>query len=84
MIRLTTKVIAQLTQSIKAFVAIAKEEKSPVGGRVGRIEVKLMDWLLAQYQLMDADYSLEDTRKLLQTDCNLNAQGLDVWLKRLG
>lgn len=83
MIKPTENIISQLTTSIKTFVSIAKAEKQPVEGRVKRIEKKLMHWLLAQYNKTTASYPLEDTKKLLQTDCHLNAQGLDVWLKRL-
>ena len=82
MIAPTQEINFQLIQSIKAFVALAEEEKYPREGRVRRIEEKLMHWLLAQYSKTEANYSLEDTKKLLQTDCYLNAQGLDVWLKR--
>ncbi len=83
MIQLTTEVTQQLIQSIKTFVAIAKEEQHPIEGRVKRIEEKIMNWLLAQYQQTNAEYPLQETKKLLQMDCQLNAQGLDVWLKRL-
>ena len=83
MITPTQTIISQLIASIKAFVIIADEEKYPIEGRVKRIEAKLMHWLLAQYSKTDASYPLEETKKLLQTDCYLNAQGLDIWLKRL-
>jgi len=83
MIKLNKKIASQLIQSIKAFVAIAQEEKSPIEGRVKRIEEKLMHWLLSQYSKTDGLLLMEDAKKLLQMDSHLNAQGLDVWLKRL-
>ena len=83
MIEPTDAVIAQLKQSINAFVKIAQSEKDNSEGRVGRIEQKLMQWLLDQLDKTECDLPLGDRKKMLATDCNLNAQGLDVWLKRL-
>ncbi len=83
MIKPTKKIVSQLIQSIKAFVAIAKEEKYSIQGRVKRIEKKLMLYLLEQYHKTQGHASLAEAKKLLQMDCHLNAQGLDIWLKRL-
>ena len=83
MIEPSDAVIAQLTKSIKAFVKIAQSEKDNNEGRVGRIEQKLMQWLLGQLDKTECELSLNERKKILATDCNLNAQGLDVWLKRL-
>lgn len=76
-------VVAQLIASINAFVAIAKAEKKNKNGRVMSIEKRIMQWLLDQLTKTDCALSLEKCQKLLAMDCHLNAQGLDVWLKRL-
>ncbi len=83
MIEATDAVIAQLKQSINAFVKIAQSEKDNGEGRVERIEKKLMLWLLDQLDKTECDFPLDYRKKILATDCNLNAQGLDIWLKRL-
>jgi glyoxylase-like metal-dependent hydrolase (beta-lactamase superfamily II) len=83
MIKPTDAVIAQLTKSIHAFVEIAQSEKENSEDRVKHIEQKIMQWLLGQLDKIDCDLTLDDRKKMLATDCNLNAQGLDVWLKRL-
>ncbi len=83
MIKPTKKNVSQLTQCIKTFVTIAKEEKNPIEDRAKRIEEKLMLYLLEQYHKTQGNASLEEAKKLLQMDCHLNAQGLDIWLKRL-
>ena len=83
MIEVTDAVVIQLTHSIKAFVKIAHSEKDKSAGRVGRIEKKLMHWLLGELDKTDCVLPLEDRKKQLATDCHLNAQGLDVWLKRV-
>jgi glyoxylase-like metal-dependent hydrolase (beta-lactamase superfamily II) len=76
-------VVAQLIASINAFVAIATAEKEPTDGRVGRIEKRIMQWLLDQLTKTGCVLSLEACQALLAMDCHLNAQGLDVWLTRL-
>jgi glyoxylase-like metal-dependent hydrolase (beta-lactamase superfamily II) len=83
MIKPSDAVVAQLIQSINAFVTIAEAEKESIEGRVGRIEQRIMQWLLDQLTKTECALSLEECKKLLATDCNLNAQGLDVWLKRV-
>jgi glyoxylase-like metal-dependent hydrolase (beta-lactamase superfamily II) len=83
MIKPTDSVIAQLTKSIHAFVEIAYSEKDNSKGRVRRIEQKITQWLLDQLEKTNCNLTLNDRKKILATDCNLNAQGLDVWLKRL-
>jgi len=83
MIKPTDAVVAQLIKSIHAFVAIAHTEKEVSEGRVARIEQKMMQWLLDQLEGIDCAYTVEECREKLALDCYLNAQGLDVWLKRL-
>lgn len=83
MIEPTDAVVAQLIKSIHAFVAIAEAEKEDTNGRVARIEQQMMQWLLDQLGELNCVCSIAECRKKLAFDCYLNAQGLDVWLKRL-
>ena len=82
-ITVTKDITQQLVKSIHAFVAIAENEKDNVQGRVDRIEQQMMQWLYGELQSRHCELSEKQSRRLLQSDCNLNAQGLDVWLKRL-
>lgn len=72
-----------LTRSVQAFVAIAMQEKDQEEGRMERMEASIMEWLLTELAKTDCPYPEADRRKLLQGDCHLNAQGLDVWLHRI-
>ena len=83
MIEVTDAVVKQLIASIHAFVAIAKAEKNKVEGRVERIEQQIMQWLLVQLSKTDYAHSVIARKNKLVMDCHLNAQGLDIWLKRL-
>lgn len=79
----TVAVVAQLKKSINAFVAIAMAEKNTVEGRSERMEKQISDWIFAELDKTDCAYPRDNAKKLLKIDCKLNAQGLDVWLKRL-
>jgi glyoxylase-like metal-dependent hydrolase (beta-lactamase superfamily II) len=83
MIKPTDAVVAQLLKSIHAFVAIANAEKEESEDRVKRIEQRIMQWLISQLEEIKCSCSVEECRKKLALDCYLNAQGLDIWLKRL-
>lgn len=76
------EITKQLLKSIDAFVAIAENEKDNIVGRVNRMEQQIMQWLLGELSTKGCQLSEDKCRKILGTDCNLNAQGLDVWLKR--
>ncbi len=82
-ITINEDIIKQLHKSIHAFVAMAENEKNNPQGRVARLEQKIMQWLLGELYSRRCKLPAQICKKLLQTDCNLNAQGLDVWLKRL-
>jgi hypothetical protein len=83
MVKTTDVLVQQLLASIHPIVAITKAEKNTPEGRVERIEEQMMQWLLEQLRKTDCTYSIEASKKKLALDCHLNAQGLDIWLKRL-
>jgi len=72
----------QLKTSIDDFVNIALQEKK-TPNRVEVITSRILDYLVAGLETMACDCSEDDCRDWLAMDAALNAQGLDVWLKRL-
>ena len=74
--------VQQLLASLDAFVALAEAEKDQPEGRVARIAAGISDWLLARIHERRPDLAEDFCRRWLATDADLNAQGLDVWLRR--
>jgi glyoxylase-like metal-dependent hydrolase (beta-lactamase superfamily II) len=75
--------VGQLRVSIDAMAEVAlSEEDQPEAGRVERLKRAVADSLLAAAQAHGVQLPPERIRALLAVDTNLNAQGLDVWLKR--
>lgn len=75
----TPEVVAQLKQSILVFKDIALRHQQKQINRQAMIEQDLRAWLLRE---LDAEPSGE-TADWLANDVRLNAQGLEVWLRRL-
>jgi len=70
-----------LYRLIDAYVAIAEQAGSDEEGRCQRIADGLWRLFDAEAQRLGWALSHEALRKLLKSDVELNAQGLDVWLK---
>jgi len=76
------KNIDQLLASLDAFVAIAEKERNTPEGRTGRMAQAISDWLYARIQERNLPLNEDFCRRWLETDADLNAQGLEVWLSR--
>jgi len=72
-------VVDQLRKSILAFRDIALNQQQTQTGRQTAIEHALMNWLLNE---LESEASGQ-MAQWLANDVRLNAQGLEVWLKRL-
>ena len=72
----------QLRTSIDDFVNIALQEKK-TPNRVAVIGSRILDYLVAGLETMECDCDEDACRDWLAMDADLNAQGLDVWLRRL-
>jgi hydroxyacylglutathione hydrolase len=70
-----------LYRLIDAYVAIAEHAGSDEEGRCQRIADGLWQLCDAEAQRQDWTLPLEKMRTLLKSDIELNAQGLDTWLK---
>jgi len=81
-IEATQDIAHQLKQTVTDFADIARQEKEATH-RVEAIEKRLLDYLLDKLNKMRCQYDKEMSKQWLNNDANLNAQGLDVWLKRL-
>jgi glyoxylase-like metal-dependent hydrolase (beta-lactamase superfamily II) len=81
-IRPTPDVIDQLRASIRRCAEIALAEQAPKEGRQGRIHRVLERDLVAGLEARRCGLAPERARELLAVDSDLNAQGLEVWLRR--
>lgn len=75
----TSRVVHQLKNSILAFKNIALKQQQNQTDRQAAIERALLKWLLNEL----AAEANSQTATWLANDVHLNAQGLEVWLKRL-
>jgi glyoxylase-like metal-dependent hydrolase (beta-lactamase superfamily II) len=75
--------VETLRESIRglAHLALAEENRSDEG-RYERLRQAVEDLLTAAAQTQGCDLHEQRIRELLQIDSALNAQGLEVWLKR--
>lgn len=75
--------VDDLRQSIRdlAEIALAEEGKAD-DGRQGRLKAAVIDHLTAGARAHGVDLSDARIQELLVVDTELNAQGLEVWLKR--
>lgn len=72
-----------LRQSIRDHVQIAlDEEQGAKEGREERIKAKLLQMLLDGAKRHNSPVSEQTARTMLDMDAGLNAQGLEVWLRR--
>lgn len=72
-----------LRKSIRAQAAIATEELGKNdAGRVMRLHAAVTNHLLVQVRAHGVDLPEARIKDLLAVDLDLNAQGLDVWLRR--
>lgn len=74
--------LTQLEESLRTFVEIAENELGKPEGRVDRMAQAISDWLWNKAQSIGSPVDEAFARKWLKTDSDLNAQGLDVWLRR--
>jgi glyoxylase-like metal-dependent hydrolase (beta-lactamase superfamily II) len=72
----------QLKTCIEDFVNIALQEKK-TPNRTDVIASRILDYLVAGLETMDCNCAEDDCRSWLTMDAKLNAQGLDVWMKRM-
>ncbi len=73
----------QLKASIDALAEVARrEEQQPEEQRLARLKRAVADSLVSAAQSYGVQIDASRIRELLAVDTELNAQGLDVWLKR--
>lgn len=75
----TEALVSGLKKSVVAFRELALKHQSIEGNRQSAIEEALLAWFLKELGVQPDD----DAAKWLSNDVHLNAQGLEVWLKRL-
>ncbi|MBL7002863.1 MAG: MBL fold metallo-hydrolase [Gammaproteobacteria bacterium] len=78
----TETVVKQLKDSVHVFVEIARKHQAKKEGRVEAIEQDIINWLVAQVLAMNDQLNEKQIKSLLRGDSQLNAQGIEVWLKR--
>lgn len=72
-----------LHTSIDQLARLAHTGMEPAEGRVERLREQIFNTWLEEIDTHGSILPERDSRKLLEVDATLNAQGLDVWLKRL-
>ncbi len=75
---LTGRLISQLKRSILVFRKIALYQQYAPTDRAAAIEHALLKWLLEELDAKDDN----EVARWLANDAHLNAQGLEVWLRR--
>ncbi len=78
------QLVAALHQSIQALAALAlAHEHQPAGAeRVAHLKAGMSTIFLTQLRAIGATFTPADIQRLLGIDLDLNAQGLDIWLRR--
>lgn len=76
------RLAADLHRHLERYVEIA-EDAGDVEGRVDRIQWGLSRYLIEEIEVHGAPLSEEEVLAIIDMDLKLNAQGLDVWLRRL-
>lgn len=74
--------VNQLLESLDAFVHAGESERGQPEGRIDRLTQWILDWLIQRLETLGLEADESFARQWLATDANLNAQGIDVWLKR--
>lgn len=77
------RLVAGLHRDINALAALARPEEGRAdAGRVGRLRAALTEYLVGAALAHGVPLSPDAIAGLLEVDLELNAQGLDIWLKR--
>jgi glyoxylase-like metal-dependent hydrolase (beta-lactamase superfamily II) len=74
------RLAAELHRGLDDFVAIACQAEAD--GRSQRIKTALHAWVLGKLSAHGCQLSAHQIELLLDMDLELNAQGLEIWLKR--
>ncbi len=72
----------RLRTSIRSFVEIALAEQDTAGDRTRNIARRMRALLIDDLRAHGCELALSECESLLESDIDLNAQGLDVWLSR--
>lgn len=75
--------MVKLRNSIQSLAALALEHADQLEGRVETLRERILGVWYEEIYAHGSDLSKGDIGQLLAVDLELNAQGLDVWLKRL-
>jgi glyoxylase-like metal-dependent hydrolase (beta-lactamase superfamily II) len=75
--------MVKLRDSIRTLAALAMEQADAPEGRVERLRERILGAWNEEIYAHGCDLPKGDIVQLLSVDVELNAQGLDVWLKRL-
>jgi len=78
----TPQLAEQLRASIRNHAAAALQEQTPKQDRAKRIRQRLAEQLLADLQAHGSRLEPQRALEILGPDLDLNAQGLEVWLRR--
>ena len=77
------RLVGDLRHSIRALADLAlAHEHAPAADREGRLRAAIGDLLAADVRAHGCGLDETRVRKLLEVDTTLNAQGLEVWLRR--
>jgi anti-sigma regulatory factor (Ser/Thr protein kinase) len=77
------QLVDRVRQSVRDLAAIAlAEEANADTGRQGRIKTAITEHLLNDVRRHGCTLTEARVTELLEVDLELNAQGLEVWLKR--
>lgn len=80
-IRAIPQLVARLRRLIDGHVAVALRERDAGAGREARIRAGLARLLLDELRAFGSTMPQERALELMATDLDLNAQGLDHWLR---
>ncbi|MBB1074333.1 MBL fold metallo-hydrolase [Rhodoferax sp. 4810] len=78
------QLVEPLRQSIAALANLAlAHENDPAGAtRVAQLKTGMTEIFLTQLRALGAELTTAELQQLLAIDLDLNAQGLDIWLRR--
>ena len=82
-IKPTANIVAQLTKAVNDIKQIALNAKDVTENRVRLLQQQLTEHVLAKLTEMKCEQSVEFQISVMANDIKLNAQGMDVWIKRL-
>ena len=79
-IRQVAEHAAILQRQIDAMVAMALANKDPAENREARLVKGVQELLLAEARSYGGPFTPQRALELYQSDCELDAQGLETWL----